>query len=135
MSLSARLHIDGHKKQDKGIRVIECDFEFKQSTDPRGQVTGRVQGGKINVVLDTENDGELLHWMFNNVFKNGKIVYIGPMEGKPIKNIEFENAQLIGYHEMFKETDAVRVQLTISSQKITIAGEAMENQWSGLERV
>ena len=131
MSLTARLHIDGHRKQEKGIRVLECSFEFKQDADPIGQPRGIVQGGTLNILLDVENDGELLHWMFNNVFKNGKIVYIGPMEGKSIKTIEFENAAMIKYREEYKEISAVHVHITLTAQKITIAGEAMENSWTG----
>ncbi|WP_297086295.1 type VI secretion system tube protein TssD [uncultured Draconibacterium sp.] len=134
MSLSARLHISGHRKEQKGIRIIECDFEFLQSVDSTtGQISGRMKGGKINVLLDIENDGELLHWMFNNVVKNGKIIFIGPPEGKSVKTIEFENAYLIYYKEVFKEVSSVTIRITISAQKMIIAGEQMENSWTGFK--
>jgi hypothetical protein len=131
MSLTARLHIYGHPKQDKGIRVLECSFEFKQEADLMGQPKGIVQGGIVEFLLDVENDSELIHWMLNNVYKNGKIVYIGPSEGKPIKTIEFEEAAMIKYHEEYKEVTAVKVRITISCHKITIAGEEMDNSWAG----
>lgn len=136
MSLSARLHISGHRKEQKGIRVIESEFEFSQDVDKTtGQICGRMKGGKIHILLDTENDGELLHWMFHNVVKNGKIIFIGLPEGKSIKTIEFENAYLIYYKEVFKEVTSVSIKITISSQKITIAGEQMENSWTGFRNV
>ncbi|MDX8340110.1 type VI secretion system tube protein TssD [Draconibacterium sp. IB214405] len=136
MSLSARLHISGHRKEQKGIRVIESDFEFAQDVDTTtGQICGRMKGGKINILLDIENDGELLHWMFHNVVKNGKIIFIGLPEGKSIKTIEFENAYLIYYKEVFKEVTSVNIRITISAQKMTIAGEQMENSWTGFRNV
>lgn len=133
MSLSARLHIAGHRREEKGIRVLESSFEFTQHTDPIGLPFGIVKGGKINVLLDIENDGELLHWMLNHVTKNGKIVFIGPPEGKSVKTIEFENAFLVYYKEEFKDLSYVTVRITISSQKITVAGEEMENYWTGFK--
>jgi len=134
MSLSARLYIKGHQNENKGIRVLECDFEFNQITDQRGLPTSKVEGGKINVSIAIENDAELLQWMFTEAAdKNGKIVFIGRENGKSLKTIEFWNGRLIRYFEGFTEHAEVTVRITISAKKISIAGATHENVWSGYD--
>ena len=134
MSLTARLFIEGHQNEKKGIRVLECDFEFLQTTDQRGLPTSKVEGGKIKVSIAIENDAELLHWMFTEAAdKNGKIIFIGKENGKSLKTIEFWNGRLIRYYESFKDRSEVIVRITISAKKISIAGEYHENVWSGYD--
>ena len=134
MSLTARLHIGGHQNENKGIRVLACDFEFSQITDLRGLPVSKVEGGKINVEIAVENDAELLHWMFTEAAdKNGKIVFVGRELGKSLKTIEFWNGRLINYYESFTDQCEVTVRITISSKKISIAGETHENIWMGYD--
>ena len=134
MSLTARLHIEGHQNENKGIRVLACNFKFSQTTDQRGLPTSKVEGGKINVAIAVENDAELLHWMFTEAAdKNGKIVFIGRENGKSLKTIEFWNGRLVKYYESFTDQSEVTVKITISSKKISIAGETHENIWSGYD--
>ncbi len=134
MSLTARLHIGGHQSENKGIRVLACNFKFSQTTDQRGLPTSKVEGGKINVTIAVENDAELLHWMFSEAAdKNGKIVYVGMDNGKPLKTIEFWNGRLVKYFESFKDCSKVVVQISISAKKIAVAGASHENIWSGYE--
>lgn len=131
MSLSARLHIEGHKREKLGIRVLECDFEFSQSVDERGCPSSIVRGGKINIMIAVENDGEILHWMLNEVDKNGRIIFTGKENGKSLKTIEFTNGRLIYYKEYFKDQTEVKVNLTVSAQIMSVAGEKQENTWPG----
>ena len=134
MSLTARLHISGHQKESKGIRVLTCDFKFSQATDQRGLPTSKIEGGKLNVLIAVENDSELLHWMFTEAAdKNGKIVYIGLENGKALKTIEFWDARLISYFERFTENGKVTIKIIISAKKMAIAGATHENVWSGYE--
>lgn len=134
MSLTARLHIGGHQDENKGIRVLACTFKFTQTTDQRGLPISKVEGGKINVTLAVENDAELLHWMFSEAAdKNGKIVYVGMDNGKPLKTLEFWNGRLVKYFESFKDCSKVVVQISISAKKISVAGAYHENIWSGYE--
>ncbi|MCF6332116.1 MAG: hypothetical protein L3J11_02435 [Draconibacterium sp.] len=134
MSLTARLYIEGHKTEKKGIRVLSCDFEFLQKIEQNGFPTSKVEGGKLNIVIDLENDPDILLWMINaSADKNGKIVYIGRDNGKALKTIEFKNGRLIRYHEHFTALAEVTVQLTISAQKLNIAGVSHKNMWSGYD--
>ena len=134
MSLTARLHIGGHQNENKGIRVLACNFKFSQTTDQRGLPTSKVEGGKINVAIAVENDAELLHWMFTEAAdKSGKIIFIGMDNGKSLKTIEFWNGRLISYFESFKDRGKVIVHISISAKKISIAGETHENVWMGYD--
>ncbi len=134
MSLTARLHIEGHQNENKGIRVLACNFKFSQTTDQRGLPTSKVEGGKINVAIAVENDAELLHWMFTEAAdKNGKIIFIGMDNGKSLKTIEFWDGRLIKYYESFKDCGKVIVHISISAKKISIAGASHENIWSGYD--
>lgn len=134
MSLTARLHIEGHQNEQKGIRVLACDFEFSQETDQRGLPVSNVKGGKVNVSIAVENDAEILHWMFTEAAdKNGKIIFTGMHNGKSLKTIEFWNGRLIRYYESFTDQGEVIVQLTISAKKMAIAGATHENVWSGYD--
>ena len=134
MSLTARLHIEGHQNENKGIRVLACNFKFSQTTDQRGLPTSKVEGGKINVAIAVENDAELLHWMFTEAAdKNGKIIFIGMDNGKSLKTIEFWDGRLIRYYESFKGCGKVVVHISISAKKISIAGASHENIWSGYD--
>ncbi|NQU51478.1 MAG: hypothetical protein HQ522_02955 [Bacteroidetes bacterium] len=134
MSLTARLHIEGHQNENKGIRVLACNFKFSQTTDQRGLPTSKIEGGKINVSIAVENDVELLHWMFTEAAdKNGKIIFVGMDNGKSLKTIEFWNGRLIKYFESFKDCSKVFVQITISAKKISVAGASHENVWSGYD--
>lgn len=134
MSLTARLFIQGHQNENKGIRVLACDFEFSQKTDQRGLPVSKVEGGKINILIAEENDAELLHWMFTEAAdKNGKIIFIGRENGKSLKTIEFWNGRLINYYESFTDQSEVTVRMTISAKTISIAGETHENIWMGYD--
>ncbi len=134
MSLTARLHIEGHQHENKGIRVLACNFKFSQSTDQRGLPTSKVEGGKINVTIAVENDAELLEWMLAEAAdKNGKIIFTGIDSGKSLKTIEFWNGRLIHYFESFKDCSKVTIMMTISAKKISVAGAYHENVWSGYE--
>ena len=134
MSLTARLYIEGHRKEQDGVRVLKCEFEFTQNTDQRGLPISKVEGGKLNITIALENDAELLHWMFSEAAdKNGKIIFIGKENGKALKTIEFWNGRLVHYHECFTDQAEVKVRIVISAKKISIAGETHENVWSGYE--
>ncbi len=132
MALYARLHIQGHTNEKKGIRVLESDIEFLQEIDTAsGAPAARVNAGRINLIITVENDGELLNWMLTpSLVKNGKIVYSGKDNGKTIKTVEFTDALLVKYHERFHEFEMTTISITITAKKLKLVGALIENQWS-----
>lgn len=130
MSLTARLHIEGHSEEQKGIKILSCDFNFSQDTDNKGRIASDIRAGTINLAIPGINDTEIIQWMLGkDIRKKGKISYSGVIATGPHKSIEFEDAVLVSYSESFSDQADVIIQLSISSRKITISGITHETQW------
>jgi len=131
MSLTARLHIEGHSLKEKGIKILSCDFSFSQDVDNRGMVASKVRAGLINVTLPGINDSEILEWMLgHDVKKDGKITFSGVVDTGPHKSVEFEDAVLVSYHESFSDQSDIIMSLTISSRIIKVTGVKHESLWT-----
>ncbi len=135
MAFTATLHIEGHPKEQDGIRVLYCDYAFNQKIDKTGVFTSAVQGGIINIGIKNENDFDLLNWMFSiNAKKQGKIVFSsGITDNQSFQTIKFKDAILINYHQTFSEEDEIRVNLTISCRELDISGVSFVNIWEAAE--
>ena len=130
MSLTARLHIEGHSNEDSGIPILAVDFNFTQDYDGRGMATSRIHGGVINVTLRGIDDAEILQWMIGtDLMKNGRISYSGITSTGPGRRIEFEDGFLVSYHESFANESDIAIQLVISCRVITVSGVRHENTW------
>lgn len=131
MSLTARLHIEGHSNEQEGIPVLACDFIFTQDADGRGMATSAIRGGVINVSLRGIDDAEILQWMIGtDVLKNGRISFSGITSTGPGRRIEFEDGFLISYHESFANESDITIQLVISARVLSISGVEHENRWT-----
>jgi len=130
MSLTARLHIEGHSNEQQGIPVLSCDFNFSQDTDGRGMATSNIRGGILNVTLRGIDDAEIIQWMMGtDTLKNGRIAFSGITSTGPGRRIEFEDGFLISYHESFSNETDITIQLVISSRILSISGVEHENLW------
>jgi hypothetical protein len=131
MSLTARLHIEGHSNEQQGIPVLACDFSFSQDTDGRGMATSAIRGGVINVMLRGIDDPDIIQWMIgHDVLKNGRIAFSGITSTGPGRRIEFEDGFLVSYHESFTNESDITINLVISCRLLTISGVSHENQWT-----
>jgi hypothetical protein len=137
MAVTARLFIKGHAKEEKGIRVISCDFSFSQPVDPDGAPRSYVRAGLINISITGVNDTELVDWMLvRSMIKNGKISFLGMNESgvqQETKSLEFEDAYLVQYNESFTDQSEMIISLSISARKITLSNSSYETQWNLLE--
>lgn len=130
MSLTARLHIEGHSKEDQGIPILSIDFGFTQDVDGRGMATSAIQGGTLNINIRGVDDSELLQWMMDTgSVKNGRISYSGFTSTGPGRRIEFEEAFLVSYNESFANESDISIHIVISCRKLVISGISHENTW------
>jgi hypothetical protein len=130
MSLTARLHIEGHSKEEKGIKVLSCDFSFSQDVDNRGMVSSNVRAGLINVTIPGIGDNEILQWMLGrDDTKNGKITFSGVIDTGPHRSLEFEDGVLVSYHESFTDQSDIIISITISARIISVTGLRHESLW------
>jgi hypothetical protein len=131
MSITAKLYIEGHSAESKGITVISSNIGFNQSVDESGYITSKVRASLINIVIKGTEDAEIVHWMLsNNTTKNGRIEYSGFTDSGAKRKIHFKDALLIDYSESFNDLSDVIISLTISAREINIAGEKYSSFWS-----
>lgn len=130
MSLAARLFIEG---DTKGIKILSCDFSFSQNVDAQGKVNSKVRAGLINITIPGVDDTEILQWMLIiDGKKNCKISYSGFIDTGSHRSIEFKEAYLVNYREVFSEASDIVIHLTLSSRVIQIKGVTHESYWTPL---
>ena len=75
------------------IKIMECEYSFSQITDGSFKPSAGVQGGTINLTVESSRDTVLVEWMImRDHFKNGKIEFIFGDNTK--KLIKFYNTAL-----------------------------------------
>ncbi len=134
MSLTARLFIKGHQQEEKGIKVLSCNYSFTQSISEDGYIAGNVRAGLINITIPGINDTELVQWMiFRDMQKEGKICFYGidPRTAAPqeTKALSFKDGILINYYESFTDESEMTINLSISARSITLSNAKWETQW------
>jgi hypothetical protein len=134
MSLTARLFIKGHQQEDKGIKVLSCNYSFSQSISEDGYLAGNVRAGLINISIPGINDTELVQWMiFRDMQKEGKICFYGidPQTAAPqeTKVLSFKDGILVNYYESFADESDMTINLSISARSITLSNANWETQW------
>lgn len=134
MILTARLQINGHELERRGIPLLSCEYNFKQDVDERGLTTGKVKGGIINLSFISIDDSEIMFWMINSMSdKSGKIVFSGEEGQRIFKTIEFLDARCIYYHEIFSRDGEMLTKISISTRRITISGTEHMNHWTNYD--
>ena len=123
-----------HKRRE----VASFKMTFNQSTDPEGQVTSIVRGGKITMRLKALNDGstDLVTWMTDSQKAlSGAIVFVDTTSGIEMKRLIFEDAYCVNYVENWDDTTknedlAHWEEITISCRKISVGKmELFMNTW------
>lgn len=139
MALQGQLNING-----KIYGVVECEYEFIQSTDDTGKPTTRTQGGTIRFVMPATSDDDqfFYKWMFNKTQ-----VYSGTFRfcvfsndnRKLYKTVEFVNAYCIALRDYFNDQDSklMYTTATISAEVVKVGTGFMDsavftNDWASL---
>lgn len=122
------LQIEGYEERE----VQMVTYEFDQTTDVEGQISGIPRGGKITVKVKAHNDGtpDLLHWMVErNLPKNGKIIFKEMKTGKELKAIEFTRGYCVDFEEKWEDKQMHFELITFTCQKIQLGSAIYENDW------
>jgi hypothetical protein len=114
--------------------VINLRYSLHQEVDVEGRPTAIARGGKISVTVKSLNDGntDLFEWACDPyVSKKGKIEF-EKRDGTNMKNLEFEDAYMVEYEELYNSIDAESQMevFVMSAKKITIGGVSHENTWA-----
>ena len=127
MSFLSKFLIDGKK-----YNVLECNYSLSQPMDQVNKPIGRPVGGLITLVVESEKDTDLFHWMQDPVHtKNGKVVFYKRNAMANLKVLEFTDAFCVKYDEHFvAETKSpMTITFTISARAIKLGDVPYQNLW------
>lgn len=131
MSFLSKLQIDGEE-----YNVLEFNIDFKQEVDTTSKPTGNAKGGNIKLIIEATQSSIFLSWMLNSdLTKDGKIIFYRRDALSKMKELTFEKAYCISYHEQFTSTTEVPMKITMELvTKELIFGDAkFSNNWIALD--
>jgi hypothetical protein len=129
MSFSAALIIG-----TKSYTVRRFNWGVHQNTDVVGRPDARVQGGRLQVELDSEPDEMLHHWALDDTKRmNGEVVVFSADNRFSLrKTIRFEDAYCVGLSKQFDGSasdQGMTMTLTISANKLSSGEVTLDNKW------
>jgi len=127
MSFLAKFFLD-----DKEYNILECAYALHQSADNNGRPVGSPKGGQINLVLKSDGETNLFHWMKEPAMsKSGSIVFYKNDAMSHQMVLEFENAFCINLMEKFvaNNQEPMKTTLIISAQSIKVNKLEFKNLW------
>lgn len=130
MSISAKLFIEGHTKENNGIGVLTFHFGFTQTVDRVGNIKSYVIPGLIKLTIRGTEDPEIVNWMISNTRKNGRIEFTGFHDTQAKRKLLFSNGLLVEYNESFSDMSDIIISLSICATDITLSGEQFKSKWS-----
>ncbi|OXB09371.1 hypothetical protein B0A81_06265 [Flavobacterium plurextorum] len=131
MSFLSKLHIDGEE-----YNVLEFNIDFKQDIDTSSKPTGNAKGGIIKIIIEATQNSLFLSWMLNSdLTKDGKIIFYRRDALSKMKELTFEKAFCINYHEQFTSTTEVPMKITMElvTKELTFGDAKFSNNWIALD--
>jgi hypothetical protein len=131
MSFLSKLHIDGEE-----YNVLEFNIDFKQEIDTTSKPTGNAKGGIIKIIIESTQNSLFLSWMLNSdLTKDGKITFYRRDALSKMKELTFEKAFCIHYHEQFTSTTEVPMKITMElvTKELTFGDAKFSNNWIALD--
>lgn len=129
MSFSAAFIVNG-----KSYVVRRFSWGLRQQTDVVGRPDARVQGGQLQVELDSEADETLHHWALDDTKKmSGRLVVAAADNAAmPRKTIEFTDAYCVGLSKLFDgsaSAQGMTMTLILSANTIRSGEVTLDNKW------
>ena len=123
------IKIDGLKPRD----VINVRYSYRRQIDSDGQPTGTVTIDGIYARVKTlEGDGttDFPEWMCS-IFKpkDGKVIFYQSKEKQALKELEFKNAYLVYYQEVYDDVNGLHEEIEISPKWVKIGDAELEELW------
>ncbi|WJS92816.1 hypothetical protein NYQ10_12040 [Flavobacterium johnsoniae] len=131
MSFLSKLQIDGEE-----YNVLEFNIDFKQEIDNSSKPIGNAKGGIIKIIIEATQNSLFLSWMLNSdLTKDGKIIFYRRDALSKMKELTFEKAYCINYHEQFTSTTEVPMKITMElvSKELTFGDAKFSNNWIALD--
>lgn len=129
MAFSAALLVNG-----KSYVVRRFSWGLRQQTDVVGRPDARVQGGQLQVELDSEPDETLHHWALDDTKQlSGELVVFSADNALVRrKTITFADAYCIGLRKLFDGSaseQGMTMTLTLSANQLSSGEVTLDNKW------
>ena len=129
MSFSAALIVN-----NKSYSVRRFIWGVQQNTDAIGRPDARVQGGQLQVELDSEADETLHHWGLDDTKKmSGElVVFSADNRLSRRKTIRFTDAYCVGLGKHFDGSSSghgMTMTLTLSANRLNVGEVELDNNW------
>lgn len=130
MSFEADLIIAG----EATYSVRRFSWGLRQPTDTVGRAGALVQGGQLEVELDSVPDELLHHWALDDTKKlSGQLlVYAGDQRGAIRKTINFTDAYCVGLRKQFDGSASkvgMTMTLSLSADQVSSGTVTLYNHW------
>lgn len=127
MSFKATLEVDG-----KTYRVVNCDYSLSQFVDDTGRPSSTVRAGTINMTVESTDDTTLFEWMCDSYMrKDGKITFNKRDLDAKMKVLEFSEAYMVAYKEVFDSSGPGSMQesFSLSAHTLKMGNGEIESEW------
>jgi hypothetical protein len=129
MSFSAALIVN-----NKHYSIRRFSWGIQQNTDVVGRPDARVQGGQLQVELDSEPDEVLHHWALDDTKKMSGEVVVFAADNRLArrKTIRFEDAYCVGLGKQFDGSASemgMTMTLTLSANRLSNGEVTLDNKW------
>lgn len=127
MSFKATFEVDGNN-----YRVVNCDYSLNQFVDDTGRPSSTVRAGTINLTVESTDDTKLFEWMCDSYMrKDGKITFNKRDEDAKMKVLEFKEAYMVSYKELFDNSGPGSMQesFSLSAHVVKMGDGEIESEW------
>jgi hypothetical protein len=128
MSFKAELVVQGET-----YVVRRFNWGISQNTDTLSRPDARVQGGQLQVELDSQPDDMLHFWALDHNKKiKGELLIMEADSRAVRKTIKFEDAYCVGLRKQFDgsgSTQSMTMTLDLSAKKLTCGQVTIDNEW------
>lgn len=128
MAFKAQLKI-GNTEFD----VLSCNYELHREVDLKGRPAGGITGGKVDLIVESNEDTSIIEAMVNNQHKplDGTVTFKKSEEDATMKVLSFSKSYVVDFKENFEAFNAnpMTISFTISAQKLKIGNAEHANDW------
>jgi len=117
----------------KKFDLLHCSYTFNREVDPKGRPSAAVQGGTVQLQVESTEDTSILEAMLaTNKGTKGTITFQKRDEkGAKMKALTVENAYIVQYAESLDSTggNPMTISFVLSARKLSIGNAVHENDW------
>jgi len=128
MSFSAYLLV-----QNETFTVRSFHWAIKQHTDELGRPTARVEGGILDITLDSQPNEALHFWAIDDTKQFDGVLNVLEEDSRAIRDqLAFFGAHCVGLTKQFQDANSTRgmtMHLTLSANKLTHGEITIDNKW------